>query len=387
MHALIKVTTFLLLSGLIHAEPAVSRDRVTAPAYLATIQTAPFLKILEKYIQSAFEDAEAPVDVDGIFATAGLKDLDTIQHSNRQVGDSWINTIQLHTVRPKPGIFRLLGPADPKLNEPFYAPTSTDIAVQVSLKLEALPELLSTLAEQTRQPKKADAFLEQKFGDRTLQDLLENNSARLHLAVNFDDKAPFNLGRVQIGRPHVLLRIDGINPLIVELIEHYIKTRNVPLTMTEENDQLVYRLPKYLMLASAGYLPVITLDPISNTTTIASSQMVLDRVHNSKTTLADDPQFLQTWKEMPAKSSAQLYISKRLLNSTQEIYQRALTEEWTDNPQFLSLQPMVSQLIQDINSSASGIAFSHVSSEDQQVMTLKAPLPSILILLAIALQN
>lgn len=388
MRPLTIATTLLLFSPLSHAEvPAAKHSSVAPPAYEATMQAAPFLKILEKYIQSAFEDTEKPVDVDGLFAATGLKNLNTIQHSNRQVADTWINTLRLHTKQPKPGIFKLLGTASPELNEPFYAPASSDIAAQLSLELGHLPGLLTAISEQTQQQKQTKTFLEQKIGERTLKDLLEKNRARLHLAVDFDDKVPFNLGRVQIGRPHVLLRIDGINPLIEELIEHYIKTRNVLLKRTEENGHIVYRLPKYFILASAGYLPVITLDPTANTTTIASSQMVLDRVRNSKTTLADDPQFLQTWQKMPAKSSAQLYISKRLLNSTEKIYKRALKEEWTDNPQFLANQAIISQLIHDLNSSTSGIAFSHVSKKDQQIMSLKAPFPSIIILLAIALQN
>jgi hypothetical protein len=386
MRSLTIATTLLLFSPLSHAEvPAAKHSSVAPPAYAATIKVAPFLNILEKYIQSAYDGAEISVDIDELTTAAGLKDIDTIQHSNRQTGDTWLNTLQLNTKRPQPGIFKLLGPADPKLNEPFFAPASTDIAAQISLKLGDLPELLTALTEHTGQQEQAKDLLGQKIGDSTLKDLLDNNQARLHLAVDFDDKVPFNLGRVQIGRPHVLLRIDGINPLIEKLIEHYIKTRNVPLKRTEENGQIIYRLPKYLILASAGYLPVITLDTISNTTCIASSQKVLDRVRDSKTTLADDPQFLQTWQEMPAQSSAQFYISKRLLNSTEQIYLRALEEEWTDNPTFLAQQPIISQLIKDLNNSESGIAFSHVSQGGQQIMSLKAPLPSVLILLALAL--
>jgi len=390
MRSLTIATTLLLLSLLSRAEvpaPTVADRSVAAPAYEATMQVAPFLKILEKYIQSCFNETEKPVDIDALFATTGLKDLDTIQHSNRQVGDTWINTLRLHTKRPHPGIFNLLGHPEAEPNQPFYAPSSTDIAAQFSLNLGNIPELLTELAEQTQQQQQAKSFLDQTIGEKTLRTLLDNNHARIHLAVDFDDKIPFNLGRVQIGRPHVLLRIDGINRLVEQLVQHYIKTRGVPLTRTIEDGLVVYRLPKYLMLASAGYLPVITLDPKANSACLASSQRVLDRVGNSNTTLADDPQFLQTWKEMPANSSAQLYISKRLLNSTQEIYKRALKEEWTDNPQFLAQQPLISQFINDLNSSTSGIAFSHVSKDDLQTMSLKAPLPSVLILLAIALQN
>lgn len=390
MRSLTIATTLLLLSLLSHAEvpaPTVTNRSVAAPAYEATMQVAPFLQILEKYIQSAFEESPTPVDIDGLFNSAGLKSIDTIQHSNRQVGSTWFNSLRLKTSRPSPGIFSLLGPPEAEPNEPFYAPSSTDIAAQVSLNLANLPELLTELAEKTQQQQQAKSFLDQNIGDKTLRTLLGKNRARIHLAVDFDDKIPFNLGRVKIGRPHVLLKIDGINPLVEQLVQHYIKTRGVPLKRTEEGGLIIYRLPKYLILASAGYLPVITLDPKTNSACLASSQRVLDRVGDSKTTLADDQNFIQTWKEMPAKSSAQLYISKRLLNSTQEIYKRALKEEWTDNPQFLAQQHLITQLINDLNSTNSGVALSHVSSDGQQIMSLKAPLPSVLILLAIALQN
>ncbi|MEO1857591.1 MAG: hypothetical protein ABGY95_09560 [Rubritalea sp.] len=378
MRPLLIAPALLLLSILSHAEapsPAASSSTTVAPADEAKMPAAPFLKTLEKYIQSAYDGAGMTVDIEGVTTVLGLKDLDTIQHSTRQVEDTWLSKISID--RKKLGIFALSAPPS---NTPFAAPESTDIAIQAALDLSQLPALLRELHKEIGTPAAAEAFLTQRIAGIEMETFLQSSRPTIHICVDFDDNETLFLGKESIGRPHIALRVDGSHKILEAILNHFISTRNALFKRQVTATGKLYTLPAYFSDAIAGYQPIISFDEIKNTTTIASSISMFERIEDSGNNLTTDSAFTKTWAGFPEESSAKAYISKRALSGLHHFYTLALKEKWTNNRQFLKKKYLITGAMMQLHSSQSGLAFSIASDENSDTITLKSPFPSTMLL-------
>lgn len=339
-----------------------------------------FRPLLTNYLQRTLNPPTAahPVSAGSLLSTMGSDQIESIALSSKQLGDTWISRAFIQNQGNNTGIFQLLDHSDAKLNSPFLAPVSTDIAAQFSLDLSQASNLLTELARAFHDEERAQHWLDQMLADRPIREFMKDTHARAHLAIDFDDNEQVNLGRVRIGRPHVLLRIDGVNSLLESYLTHLIKYRGVPFLREEKSELVSYRLPEFIKTATAGILPFIQFDRTNNTATLASTREFLLSSQQKAHDIAEDPSFQSTWKEIPTHGSAMLYISKRALHSTEKLYQRAIDEQWTDNPGFLRNRPIYDQFIKDLNSSETGIAFAITPQPNGQLISLKGPLPSAL---------
>lgn len=357
--------------------------------HLSIIRPQHFRPLLAQYLQSVWNASSAapPLVATDILHTLGVDELEAISFSNKLQGDTWINRAFLQNQGNNTGVFELLDHSDPSLDSPFHAPISTDIAAQFSIDLRQASALITSLAHDYHWEKEAAAWLDQPLAQGSIREQMANTQARVHLSIDFDDNDQINLGRVHIGRPHFLLRMDGANQLLESYLTHLIKYRGVPFMREEKGPIISYRLPNFLKAATANILPFIQFDTESNTATLASTQEFFTLSQNKALNISEDKHFQATWKGIPAKGSAMLYISKRVLNSSEKLYNRAVEEQWTDNPAFLKNRHLYDQFVKDLNSSQTGIAFSISEKPTGQLISLKGPFPSALFALIFGAGN
>lgn len=339
-----------------------------------------FRPLLTNYLQRSLNapGTASPVNAENLLSALGIDQIESIAFSNKLQGDTWMNRAFIQNEGNNTGVFQLLGHSDAALNSPFLAPVSTDIAAQFSLDLSKASTLLTELARAYQDEDRAQSWLDQTLADRPVRELMKDTHARVHLAIDFDDNEQVNLGRVSIGRPHILLRIDGGNALLESYLTHLINYRGVPFMREEKGNTVSYRLPEFIKFATAGILPFIQFDQKNNTATLASTREFFDSSQKEVPNISADLGFQATWKDIPSHGSAMLYVSKRALHSTELLYQRALDEQWTDNANFLKKRPLYDQLIKDLNSAETGIAFAITPQPNGQLISLKGPLPSAL---------
>lgn len=314
-------------------------------------------------------------DSQKVLTALGFSNIEKASQTTTLIDDTWLSTITVK--RKQHGIFKLL--AQPH-STPFIAPKSTDIAIQASLDLSHLPQLIRDFHQANGTPHLAEQLLASTIASTKLEPLLETARPTFHLCVDFDDEQELFLGKESIGRPHFIVRIDGMQQALESTLGHFIRTRNALFTKQPTASGAIYTLPAYFAEAIAGYQPVIAFDTVKNTTTIASSRDMLERLDDSQASLRKDSAFAQTWESMPAESSIKAYISKRALKGFHHFYKLGLKEQWTDNPTFLKKQFLISGAMAQLNSSQSGLAFSLSSDENRDTITLKSPFPSTMLL-------
>lgn len=306
-----------------------------------------------------------------ISQTLGLDEISKVTQSNLMLDDTWLSQVTIH--RESSGIFALFNEA---LNTPFFAPESTDIAVQATINLSALRELIQQYHTVTSSDTQANALLDHTIATTSLRDLLTSPNTTFHLCVDFDDAKELPLGKEAIGYPHFALRIDGNHELFQSILQHYIQTRNALFTQTQINSLTIYTLPAYFADAIAGYQPIFEFDSEHDSTTIASSAQMLERLHSPNDSLSNDPNFDKTWRKLPSSCSAKAYISKRALEGFHHFYLLALKEKWTNNPVFLQKKFQFSAAASQLNSSESGLAIAISSDKNKDTITYKSPFPS-----------
>ncbi|MFC5051506.1 hypothetical protein ACFPK9_12915 [Rubritalea spongiae] len=305
------------------------------------------------------------------FKTLGIDEISKVEQSNLLLDGTWLSQVTI--LREHTGMFSLLDDAQ---NIPFFAPESTDIAVQVTINLETLSELIQQYHTLIGSNTQANSILDQKIANSSLHDLLASPKTTFHLCIDFDENKELFLGKESIGYPHFAFRIDGNHALFESILLHYIKTRNALFTQTKTKSQTTYSLPTYFADAIAGYVPNIEFDTEHDSTTIVSSAHMLERLHSESASLNNDPYFTKTWQNLPTSSSAKAYISKRALEGFQRFYLLAIKEKWTDHPAFLQKKFQITAAVAQLNSSDSGLAIAISSDKNKDTIINKSPFPS-----------
>ncbi|MGJ8673403.1 hypothetical protein [Rubritalea sp.] len=343
------------------------------------IAVEPYLKQVKQQLTTLTGNNQT---ADNVFQNLGFSGVKSASQSNLMVDDTWLSEITL--TREHHGIFKLLAPPS---NKTFFAPQSTDIALQASLDLTALHELILEYHRAFGREDEANEILGMKIGGVELSNLLQNKHTTLQLCIDFDDTRQLPLGKENIGYPHFALRIDGCCEQFEQIVQHYMQTRNALFTRVTTESGSLFTLPAYFSEAIAGYLPVIAFNTQEDSTTIASSADMLKRLASEKDSLALDPEFIETWESLPLDSSCKLYVSKRAVEGFHHFYKLSLKERWTDNPSFLAKKFQISAAAAQLNSSKSGLAFTLSSEENSDTITAKSPFPSSFILWVLKTAN
>ncbi|MFC4993905.1 hypothetical protein [Rubritalea tangerina] len=332
----------------------------------SSIDLAPY----QQKINNAFlTNGATPEQTQKATQALGLNTITHASQTTQLVNGAYQSTLTLK--RPQRGIFQCFGtPSTDAL--PFYAPASTDIALQLSLDLSHFEDLYLAYHSALNQRDQARAWLDQPIGSLTLAQHLKELHPRLHLTIDFEDDTSLNLGNKSIGRPQCLLRIDGMSRPLEKLLQHYVKTRGVPF---KKNPAGNYQLPAYLAEAMANYLPVIRFNHTSDQTIIASSTQTLERMADRDDEIVDDPNFLKTWQPMPARAHSKLYISKRAVHGFRLLFQQAMKEKWTDNPIIIENKLALTAAVNQLDATEFGLAFALVSDEKQDTLHVHSPIP------------
>ena len=332
----------------------------------------PFLDKIKNYLKA---QSTPNADVTDLLTILGVSEINSASQSTKYTGDSWLSSVIID--RKKLGVFSLVGNTS---NAAFIAPESTDIAIQASLDLSHLTRLIREIHKANGTQESGENFLAQSIAGIEIETFLQSSRPTIHLCADFDDHEILFLGKESIGRPHVAIRIDGSHKMFEAVLNHFISTRNALFTKQITASGKLFTLPAYFAKAIADYQPVISFDEIKNTTTIASSKAMLDRLEDPSRNLTTDPSFIKTWESMPKKSSIKVYVSKHSLRGLHHFYKLALKEKWTDNPSFTQKKFLFTGAMTQLNSSESGLAFALASDENKDTITLKSAFPSTMLL-------
>lgn len=336
---------------------------------LRELKLDPLLKNIERSIELR---AGNKTNSDNLLRDLGIDSIQNAEHSSTQIKDTWLSSFTLQ--REKRGIFKAL--VKPS-KQPFIGTSNTDIAIQMSLDLSTITQLLETYYTATTDTlEERQIKMDQKFAGLPLRDYFQSSNLRIDFCVDFDDQKTLFLGKETIGYPHIGIRLTGANEQIESAIEYYMRTRNALFTKEDTPVGTNYTLPEYFSDAITGYLPIIAIDEINKSATIASSVGFLNQINSKEDQLSNGPAFQETWLGVPEDSSTKLYISKRALEGFHHFYLLSLREKWTDNPTFLKNKFAISAGVAQLNSSESGLALSLASEENSDTLTIKSPFAS-----------
>lgn len=336
---------------------------------------------LEKFIEVGRANGEimpANFDLKQVIRLTGLDQIKTIARSNSLKGDIWLNQLYLENGGSQQGIFSLLGGKAEPFAVPRMSPAGTDLAFQFTLDLSQSPSIIRSLADSMGEGEAAERELQQPIPslDTNIQGMLKKSKARFNLAIDFDQNQQLDLGGISIGRPNVVARVDGINWIWDKLGDDLINDNGIPLIRSSDNNVITYSLPAELAEAMQGYSPVIVVDNNNNQIWMASSQAFLDLSRKAGSQLIDDPQFVATWKDLPANGNAMIYISKDVIREVKGLYQTAIEQEWIDDDDFEMARPVIDLLVDDLTKSDNGFAFSIANDADGIHFSQKLPFPS-----------
>lgn len=332
------------------------------------IKTAPLLQKVAQSFQVQTSSAEKSA---ALMQVLGLDSIQGATHQSTQVDDTHISTFSIN--RESRGIFQILNRTD----TPHFSSTeTTDIAFTCSFHSAKIPPLLRQYHAALGNPKAAEDILNTTIGDTTVEALLKTSPRVLQVCIDFEANKKLFLGKESIDYPHIALRFIGGSHQFESILTHYMKTRNALFTKSIGMAGEAYSVPEYFSDAIAGYLPVIQFDHASDTTTIASSHQMLWRLLNEHDSLFLNPDFRDTWDDIPSESQLKIYLSKNALQDFHKFYLLSLREKWTNNPTFLKNKFAISAGVAQLNSSESGLALSLSSEEKADTLTIKSPFAS-----------
>lgn len=301
----------------------------------------------------------------------GFNAIENVTQSSQKVEDTWFSEVTIQ--REREGIFQMLTPST---EEPFFAPKSTDIALQAAFNLRSLPALIREYHKANGTEKAADKYLSSEVVGTTLEQFFSSEEAiRVQVCVDFDDKNTLNLGKESIGRPHMAIRLDGAEETIDAIVQHYIASRGALFTKRETDTGYLYTLPAYFSEALADYLPVIEINTKEHFAVIASDKTMLDRLYSEDQHIGTDPAFTHTWRKLPEKASLKLYVSKRAIEGLHHFYKLSKKEQWSNNSFLLQNQTAITLGLAQLNNSSSGLGISLASEENKDVLSVKSPIP------------
>lgn len=352
----------------------VSINRVDGDIHFLSSYAAELIKLA----QSQGKSIPADLDIAKLLSITALDRVSAIARSNTAINKStWLNQAYLQNDGCKDGIFSIVNGKTQPFITPQIAPSGTDIAIQLELDLRQSPELARALAIPFGASKSVDESLSSMFGPFkvTVEEALQSSNIRVLIAIDFDEKNRFDLGKINIGRPRILIRIDGVHWLWKKSAEKLMNDLFIPFDRTEKEGIITYSSPPEMVEAFQGFEPAMEVDAANDQIWISTSRKFIKQARNEKNSLANDPAFLTTWEGLPTSGNSMAYISKSFLTELNTIYKTAIEKKWVDAELFKNQKPLVDKLIGDILKSDTGLALSLQQDATGIHLASKLPFP------------
>lgn len=302
----------------------------------------------------------ASLDIQQVLKISGLDHISAIARSNTAVDTSWLNQAYIQTDGSREGIFSLFSAEAQPFIVPQIAPLGTDIAIQLELDLRKSPPIARALAKLFDTSTAVDQSLSKVLGpfEVTLEEALKNSNIRAIIAIQFDNKNRFELGKLNIGRPQILIRIDGLHWLWKKSAERLMNNLFIPFDHAEKDGIITYSSPPEMIEAFQGFEPTMVVDTRNDQIWIATSPALINQARADGNHLIDDPQFLATWQGLPKSGNSMAYISKSFLTELDTLYKKDLEKSLFDLESFKNIKPFVAKILTDTIKTNSGLALS-----------------------------
>ena len=141
-------------------------------SYLELNSVSEDMEVLTKYSSILMDiigdmDKTVPkVDMRRLLDALGVLDLKSLARSNKKHGDLWLNKTYLATGGSNKGLFSLMGGNGDSFTVPSMSPAGTDIALEMQLSFEQLPELIKSIASPMGAGAEADKEFKKEILDR-----------------------------------------------------------------------------------------------------------------------------------------------------------------------------------------------------------------------------
>ena len=359
-------------------------------SYLELNSVSEDMEVLTKYSSILMDiigdmDKTVPkVDMRRLLDALGVLDLKSLARSNKKHGDLWLNKTYLATGGSNKGLFSLMGGNGDSFTVPSISPAGTDIALEMQLSFEQLPELIKSIASPMGAGEEADKEFKKEILplQMSIGETLGRFSTKLHLAIDFDLGGKADPGKMMT--PEFVGRVDRLTWLWLKVGDEFLKENlvNLGIEFQRKKDGAIITYTLTPVQASPGlgdYKPLIVVDTKNDMIWLASSAGFLERAIKQGSKLSDSPEFMKTWEGMPQKGNAMAYFSKDVITGLGDLApmmltQVAGTDEHTGAP-MTGIQKMITQLVQDMSKSDLGAAFSVTRDEGGFYTASKLPFP------------
>jgi len=279
---------------------------------------------------------ELPEDFDFVKAKEilGLSNIKTYAQSSTPDKEEFINRIFLDNGGDHKGVFKLFGEKATKFSTAEMAPSGTDLAMQVTLDLATLEDIIRQIIPLVEEGD-IDEFNEAMT---TENDLLEMTTSELLKKLQFTanivldlekgNQLPTPIGGVD--RPHLAIRVDKINWVWEKMEQEILENIGVPLEKNVEGNITTYTLPAEVTQAMMGYAPSIIVDNATNQFWIVTTHDFYKKCSSGVNTLGDSAIFKQVAGDLNIKGSSFAYISKDFADTIVNLYDSASEQGMTD---------------------------------------------------------
>jgi hypothetical protein len=359
-------------------------------SYLELNSVSEDMEVLTKYSSILMEvigemDETVPkVDTRQLMDALGILDLKSLARSNKKHGDLWINKTYLANGGSGKGLFSLMGGKGDPFTVPSMSPDGTDIAMEIQLSFEQLPELIKSIARPMGAGEEAEKELKKQVLplQMSIGETLSRLYTKLHFAIDFDLEGKADPGKMMT--PDFVGRVDHLTWLWLKVGDEFLKENLVNLGMEfqrkEDGSTMTYTLTPVQQSPGLGdYKPLIVVDTKNDMIWVASSAGFLEKAMKQGGNLSDSSEFKMAWEGMPQNGNAMAYLSKDLIAGLGEIAPMMLTHGAgtdEDTVEFMTgIQKMITQFVQDMSKSGLGVTFSVTRDEGGFYTASKLPFP------------
>jgi len=367
--------------GLLKAASKVDTDG----SYLQLNRLDGDIKVITEYLSMALDiakqvedDVPKDLDVKELVQILGLHTLKSTAQSAKFDGNVWTNKAFIDNGGSNKGIFSLLGGNGTAYSVADMAPEGADLALQLKLDLRQVEKIIMEIAGAVGEERQAKRTMNEQIPnlDLAVGKLLSKFNVTMNLVVDLNPDKRVEVGPMEIAKPNIVGRIDGLAWMWDQVGEKMMKEMHeqIPFVRTEKMGVITYTVPEEMKKDMEGFSPILVVDKPKNQIWISAREEFLTHCQTTDKKLSQSAPFKATWAGMPAKGNSMAYVSKELLDELVLQYDK-YAKAGAFGEEFEPAKPLVDKLVADLTQSKVGFALAISKDADGVQFVAKTPLP------------